>query len=87
MINNLYIAKINEVSPYSFEYLGGINTCISSYNSYTTLVYKNNDKLIDLFNKERDLHAKDYILGTKKYEIEEMTPVVSAVTRKLVRKR
>ena len=87
MINNLYLAKINEVSPYSFEYLGGFNTTISSYTSYITLVYKSNDKLIDVLNRDRDLDAKDYIAGIKKYEIEEMVPVTAAIARKLVRKR
>ena len=87
MFNNLYLAKINEVSPYSFEYLGGVNTCISCYNSYVTLVYKTNDKYIDIFNKDRDLHSKDYIAGVKKYEIEEIMPFTKAISRSLTRKR
>jgi len=43
-MNNLYLAKVNVVNPYSIEYLGGMNTCISSFNSYMTVVYKSDDK-------------------------------------------
>jgi len=86
-MNNLYLAKVNVVNPYSIEYLGGMNTCISSFNSYMTVVYKSDDKFIDLFNKERVFDSNDYICGVERYEIEAIEPLSNVIKRKLVRKR
>lgn len=87
MKNKLFLAKVNIVSPYDFQELGGMTTYIGSYSSYMTIIYKNKGRYIDLLNKDREFYAKDILSGVTRYEIEEMTPLKKAVKRSLVRKR